>query len=204
MTPPAAPTDPASASDPIDLTDPRFTAVLDLDDGRTVHLRPLVPTDDPAYRLFAASLSAESIYYRFFSPRNTLTEREIDHFLHVDYLDRFAVVAVDGDKIVGVGRYDRPHPVESSGATGDVSAAADAAEVAFVVADDYQGHGIAGEMLRVLARAARRNGITRFVASVLPDNHKMLQVFADSGWVVERHLEDGVIDIALALTRSGR
>ena len=186
--------------------------MLDLGDGRTVHLRPLVPDDDPAYRLFAASLSAESIYYRFFSPRNTLTEREIDHFLHVDYCDRFAVVAVDGDKIVGVGRYDRslhappdPSATSTTSTTGTTIAAnADAAEVAFVVADDYQGHGIAGEMLRVLARAARRNGMSRFVASVLPDNHKMLQVFADSGWVVERHFEDGVIDIALALNRADR
>lgn len=170
--------------------DPAFTAELPLNGGGAITLRPLMPEDDGAYRIFAAALSPEAIYYRFFSPRNTLTEQEIEHFLNLDYHERFAVVAVDGDKIVGVGRYDqsRHEPFD--------------AEIAFIVAEDHQGNGIATEMLRLLALAARQNGITRFVASVLPDNHKMLQVFAESGWIVDRHFEDGVIQIALAITPS--
>jgi len=190
----------------MDLNDPRFHSELTLRDGGTVQLRPLVPEDDPAYRDFAAGLSPESIYFRFFSPRNTLTEREIEHFLHLDYVDRFAIVALHGERIVGVGRYDRSRhetapsdpPMATQAAEGPLPIDA---ELAFVVTDDYQGNGIATEMLRLLARAARANGITRFVAQVLPDNHKMLQVFADSGWNTERHFEDGVIEIALGITR---
>lgn len=164
--------------------------------GELVQFRPLVPDDDLAYRAFAEGLSPESIYYRFFSPRNRLTEHEIDHFLHVDYVDRFAIAAVAGDRIVAIGRYDR-----AGAAALDLSPSRRDAEVAFVVADDYQGNGIATQLLRSLARAARPHGIERFVAAVLPDNHRMLQVFADSGWVVDRHFEDGVIQIALAITR---
>ena len=70
MNPPAGSDPLAAPQDPIDLTDPRFTAVLDLGDGRTVHLRPLVPDDDPAYRLFAASLSA-CLLYTSPSPRDS-------------------------------------------------------------------------------------------------------------------------------------
>jgi RimJ/RimL family protein N-acetyltransferase len=190
----------------MDLTDPRFTSELPLADGGRVRLRPIVPEDDPAYRAFAAGLSPESVYFRFFSPRSTLTEREIEHFLHVDYVNRFAIVAVVGDEIVGVGRYDRARvqadPTQATPAGHAVEPAEDGpdAEIAFVVTDAYQGNGIATEMLRLLGRAARDNGIQRFVAFVLPDNHKMLHLFAESGWVVDRHLEDGVIAVALAIT----
>ncbi len=183
--------DPAYPSD--------LTCDLPLRHGGTVRLRPIAPSDDPAYRDFALGLSAEAIYYRFFSPRKSLTEQEIDHFLHVDYVNRLAIVAVveradepdAPERIVGVGRYDR-----MAGTTD--------AEVAFVIADDHRENGIATQMLRLLARAARRNGFERFVASVLPDNHKMLDVFTDSGWVIARRFEDGVIHVALSLDAGAR
>jgi RimJ/RimL family protein N-acetyltransferase len=161
---------------------------LALTDGRRVLLRAIAAEDDAAYRLFAQGLSAASVYYRFFSPRRTLSEQEIDHFLHVDQVDRYATVAVDEDTgaIVGVGRYDRL-----------VDAAE--AEVAFVVADDYQNEGIATAMLRLLGRAARHAGISRLVAAVLPDNLKMLAVFHASDWREQRRFEDGVIQIDLDL-----
>lgn len=161
---------------------------LVLPDGRRVLLRPIRPEDEAAYRKFALLLSATSIYYRFFSPRSSLTEQEIDHFLHVDHVNRYATVALDEDAgtIVGVGRFDR---LEDP----------DEAEVAFVVADDYQNEGIATAMLRLLGQAALEVGITRLVASVLPDNHKMLAVFHGSEWLKDRRFEEGVIEVDLDL-----
>ena len=161
---------------------------LVLDDRRRVLLRPLDPTDEDAYREFGSHLSATSIYYRFFTPRNTMSEQEVDHFLHVDQVNRYAIVAIDVDTaaIVGVGRYDH-------------SAGTDEAEVAFIVADEYQGKGIATRMLTLLGAAARRAGIARLVASVLPDNHKMMAVFEASEWLADRHFEDGVLQVQLDL-----
>jgi RimJ/RimL family protein N-acetyltransferase len=69
--------------------------------------------------------------------------------------------------------------------------------VAFVISDDQQGNGIAGAMLRLLADVARRHDITRLVASVLPDNHRMLHVFDKSGWVVARRFVDGALHIVM-------
>ena len=45
-----------------------------------------------------------------------------------------------------------------------------AAEVAFVVIDDYQGQGIGAALLRHLAAIARSAGLKELVAEVLPEN----------------------------------
>lgn len=163
-----------------------------LRDGRRVLLRSIEPEDDAAYRAFGYGLSATSIYYRFFTPRQSLSEAEIDHFLHVDHVARYATAAVDEETgaIVGVGRYDR---LDGS----------DEAEVAFIIADDYQNNGIATAMLTLLGRAARQAGITRLVAAVLPDNHKMLAVFNANEWLADRRFEDGVIQVDLDLAAAG-
>ena len=59
------------------------------------------------------------------------------------------------------------------------------AEVAFVVADEWQGRGIATVLLAHLSELASAEGIATFTAVVLPDNRRMIQVFRDSGFAVE-------------------
>ena len=51
----------------------------------------------------------------------------------------------------------------------------DDAEVAFLVDDGYQGHGIGTILLEHLASEARRHGIRQFAANTLTENHKMLK-----------------------------
>lgn len=57
-------------------------------DGGTAHLRPISPDDADTLREFHARLSPESIYFRFFSPRPRLSERDVERFTHVDHVDR--------------------------------------------------------------------------------------------------------------------
>jgi GNAT superfamily N-acetyltransferase len=150
--------------------------------GSTVHLRPIRPDDAAGLVDFHRALSPESIYRRFFSVHPQLSAAEVERFTCVDYVDRFAFVAEDGDQLIAVGRYDRA-PGTSE------------AEVAFVVADQHQHRGIGTTLLEHLADAAWRNGIKTFVASTLADNQEMLHVFADSGFRVSRVLETGIIDV---------
>jgi RimJ/RimL family protein N-acetyltransferase len=166
---------------------PDVDVPITLPDGRPVRLRPLLVTDEPAYRQFVATVSPRSQYYRFFTPRRVLSEAEIDHFLHVDHANREALVAVHGADIVAVARYDRD------------SDDPDAAEVAFIVRDDFQGQGIGPRLLRLMAELAPRHGIGRFVATVLPDNAPMLKVFANTGWVTSRRFQDGAIAVRMDL-----
>ncbi|MFI6516110.1 GNAT family N-acetyltransferase [Spirillospora sp. NPDC050679] len=165
----------------------QWEADVVLADGGTAHLRPIRSDDAELLRVFYARLSPESIYYRFFSPRPTLSDREIAHLTTVDYDGRVALIATIGGDMVAVVRYDR-----LPGQPGT-------AEVAFLVEDAHQGRGIGAVLLEHIAAAARERGLHRFVASVLPDNRRMARVFREAGYRAEQRFEDGVIELVLDL-----
>lgn len=170
--------------------DKHYPAVWESDvvltDGGTVHLRPIRSDDDAGLLGLFARLSSESIYMRFFSPMQAPTDQQLQHFTHVDYDNRMALVAELGDEIVAVARYDRT--------LGD-----DEAEVAFTVQDDQQGRGLATIMLEHLAAIARTRGVRSFVAETLPDNRRMLGVFRDAGFQVVREFADGVVHVTFPI-----
>ncbi|HEX5997638.1 MAG TPA: bifunctional GNAT family N-acetyltransferase/acetate--CoA ligase family protein [Jiangellales bacterium] len=153
-----------------------------LSDGATAHVRPIRPDDADRLVAFYARVSDESKYYRFFAPYPNLSQRDIETSTTVDHVDRVALIMLAGDDMIGVGRYDRIDKEQ--------------AEVAFLVEDAHQGRGVGSVLLEHLAQAARENGITRFVAEVLPQNRKMIKVFADAGYTVGNTYEDGVVHVS--------
>ncbi len=156
-----------------------------LSNGRPVHLRPIVPSDASLLQRFHQSLSPETVYFRFFTSKPELSERELQHFTQVDYKDRVAFVALVNDEIVGVGRYDRINE--------------DDAEIAFNIRDDYQGRGLGSVFLEHLAAAGRDCGVSRFVAEVLPSNRRMINTFKEAGYTVSQRYEDDVLAISFAI-----
>jgi acyl-CoA synthetase (NDP forming)/RimJ/RimL family protein N-acetyltransferase len=168
-----------------------------LADGGTAHLRPIRADDAGLLREFYARLSPESIYYRFFSPRPRLTDREIEHFTNVDYDDRVALIATIGGAMVAVVRYDRINP--NGGGPARPGERSPTAEVAFLVEDAHQGRGLASVLLEHIAAAARERGITGFIADVLPENRRMSKVFREAGYKAEQRFEDGVLMLTLDL-----
>ena len=64
-----------------------------LADGGTVHVRPIRPDDAERLVAFHGRLSPESVYFRFFSPKPRLTDKEVEKFTTVDMDDRVALVA---------------------------------------------------------------------------------------------------------------
>ena len=152
-----------------------------LTDGRTAHLRPVRPDDADDLVRFYDRVSAESKYLRFFAPYPRLSRADVQRFTRVDYDNRVALVIRLADEMIAIGRYDK--------------VARDQAEVAFLVEDAHQGRGIAQLLLEHLAEAARERGITRFLAEVLPQNRRMVKVFADAGYHVTKDVDDGVIAV---------
>lgn len=152
-----------------------------LRDGRPCHMRPIRPDDAEALVEFHRSLSAETVYFRFFAPYPELSERDVERFTNVDYQDRLALVATQHGGFIGVGRYDR---VDQH-----------SAEIAFTIRDDHQGRGLGSVLLEHLAAAAREAGIDRFVAEVLPNNQRMIGTFVEAGYRVKQKFEDGVIEL---------
>ncbi|MGZ3665631.1 MAG: GNAT family N-acetyltransferase [Ktedonobacterales bacterium] len=122
---------------------------LVLRDGSRIHMRPIRADDSARLQVFHAGLSPETIVFRFFHFVPKLAQEAADHFTHVDYANSTALVATietaPEEQIVGVVRYERTGPSN--------------AEVAFMVADPWQGHGIATALLRYCAslQATRDN-----------------------------------------------
>jgi len=149
--------------------------------GSTLHVRPVRESDGAAMAAFFAALSPESIGSRFFGVPNVewVTKWAVD----VDRDDRYALLATSGPE----------HVVVAHGAY--VRGGSDHAEVAFVVADAWQGQGIATIMLGQLAAAACEDHISVFCAEVLPHNHRMIDVFRNSGFPIELRSAGGSIEI---------
>jgi len=143
-----------------------------LRDGSTVSLRPARPEDEAALARFFSSLSIESQAFRFFSGAADL-EETAHELAAVDYEGRYGLLATRGgpDGVVGHGVY--------------VEIGEGSAEVAFAIAGEMQARGLGTIMLGHLAQAAAGVGIETFVAEILPQNHKMIEVFRDSGFPVE-------------------
>lgn len=161
-------------------------SLVRLRDDRVVTVREINPTDAEALVRFHEGLSPDTIRLRYFSAHPHLSQVETVRLTTVDHRDRQAFVAVAGDDIVGVGRYERTHMHEE-------------AEVAFVIADRWQRAGLGSELLRRLIEHARRCGFRRLTAGTLAHNLPMLAVFNHAGFSIRRDLDAGVVDVELLL-----
>ena len=155
----------------------------------------LIRADD-APRLVALydRLSSDTRYHRFFSVRQRLPTDWAQFLAAVDYQSRLALVIespADPDTLIAVARYE---PTSRS----------DTVEVAFVVQDGWQGHGLGTVMFGELLVAAHLNGIRCFRAWVLADNHRMLDLITRRGEVHERAIDGGVIEVGFTARSSER
>ena len=122
--------------------------------------------------------------FRFFSAGANV-EAEADRAVNVDYADRYSLIATRGEdgRSVGHSAYFR----SSEGR----------AEIAFAVSDELQGRGLGTILLAHLAEVAIEHGIDTFEAKVLPENHRMIEVFRESGFPVEVRSVPGSIQVEL-------
>jgi acetyl coenzyme A synthetase (ADP forming)-like protein len=157
-----------------------------LRDGSTLRLRPVRPDDADGLRTLHDRLSAESRRFRFFGVGRG-SEDEVSRLLRADHDDDFALVAEAAHRLVGVATYSR------------IEGAPHRAEVAFAIADPLRGLGIGTRMLDTLAGIARDHRIEVFEADVLLDNQRMMRVFLDSGFEVEKRLDGGIGHVVLRL-----
>lgn len=174
------------------LTDPLPDNVR-LDDGTLVTIRPIRPDDAPRLQAFHTRLSPESIYMRFLEAHPVLFDAEARRFTTVDYENRMALVATreeqDQELILGVARYDTFGPNRP-----------DEAEMAIVVEDAYQGHGLGLALLDHLLAYARQHGVRIFVAEVSSENDRMLHFVQRSGLPTEKRLVDGTWELRVKIS----
>ncbi|HET7857330.1 MAG TPA: GNAT family N-acetyltransferase [Gaiellaceae bacterium] len=161
-----------------------------LRDGGTLRLHPPTRTDSDKVLDLLAGLSERSLFLRFHGVPKVRPQL-VDPFLDPDWVDRGALIGTLADasnveRVVALASYARLRDP-------------DAAEVAFVVADDHQGRGIGTRLLEQLAARAASVGIEHFVAEVRPENQPMLHVFEDAGFEVSRVLESGTVEVTFPI-----
>lgn len=157
-------------------TAPRYGLHRDGDvvlrDGSTVRIRVMRPSDEAGLCELLSSLSEESRWLRFYCNQNRAAiaaeahrEANLDH--------AFGLIAVSGedDHVVGHAFY--------------AAVSDQRAEVAFTIANEFQGRGLGSILLGQLAQVASANGIEIFEAEVVAANHRMLHVFRASGFPIE-------------------
>ncbi len=163
---------------------------LTLANGTVLSVREVRPEDASALQRLFSRLSEQSVYLRYFGPKNELSDEKAQHIADVDGTDRYALVALDPEdesEIVGLVGYDR----DEEGSHG--------AEYAALVEDRMQGCGLGLSLTRFLIEAARERDVRCLHALVLPENRGMLHLLRSLDLPETQSREDGTrrIDIDL-------
>ncbi|NMO57287.1 GNAT family N-acetyltransferase [Actinoplanes sp. TBRC 11911] len=155
-------------------------------DGGIVTIRPVRPADHDKLVALYATATPDSLRMRFFGiPGSGTLAAETDRLCRPETDRHLAVVAHEGDRLVGVASCERTHEIDRRG------------EFAVFVSDDARGRGIGTLLLEHLAARARRRGIAELVGEVLPSNFPMLRVARDLSGHAWSRFDDGVVDVGL-------
>jgi RimJ/RimL family protein N-acetyltransferase len=174
-----------------------YTVIESLRDRRPVTIRAIRPGDKGLLREAFKELEESSIYLRFFGSKQQLTDQELQQATEIDFIRNVALVSCvlenARERIIGVGRY----------VAYDGSDPPSAAEIAFVVEEDYHGQGIASILLKHLLLIGREQGISQFEAEVLPANKTMLRVFERTGLPVTTKASSDSVHVTILLKNGG-
>lgn len=171
---------------------PTTTSVIRviLKDGQSLKVRPIIPDDKEKLRELFYRLSPQTRYLRFGYMKTYISEQELEYFTSVTPPDMHAYLALMGEgeyeRIIAVGRWF----LAPDGKT---------AEISFIVEDAIQVRGIGTALLEKLADAAVKYRIKRFIARVLQENTRMIDVFENSGFSITKSVDDGVYEFIFDL-----
>ena len=151
-----------------------------LKDDTEIFFRPVRPTDEEALSEMLYSLSTLSVHTRFFAHTMTFPHKDVQKLTNIDYDQELAIVGVvpgpAGEEIVAIAQYFLD-PKNM------------AAEIAFIVQDEWQQKGMGSFLLDYLTQIARQRGVRRFYAKVLPANRAMLAIFQNSGYTLRMEFD---------------
>ena len=150
--------------------------------------RSLTEADRDLLAALASRVSPQSMISRFHGAVSSLPPSLLDRLLDLAPGQREALIALDDQVVVAVVRYARD--------THD----GDTAEVAALVADEWQHHGVGLDLMRQLASRARAAGISRFRGDILSDNAGAQRLMTALGPAVNSRTADGhtvmIVDLA--------
>jgi acetyltransferase len=162
---------------PVPVSALAIAADVQLDDARKVRIRPVECDDGRAVQAFVARLSPGTSRRRFFRPVKALTPSALARVVEVDYTRSMSIVAEAGGELVGLAEYVAS-PGEHS------------ADVAVVIADEWQGAGLGRVLLGALLMHAANQGLARLRGEALADNAPILALTHRFGFSARPHPEE--------------
>jgi acetyltransferase len=174
----------------------RYEKQIALDDGSHITVRPIRPEDEPWLVNFHHTLSERSVYMRYFhwmKLEQRVAHERLTRMCFLDYDRQMALVAERHDpasgvlQIVAVGRLVKSHTLE------------DEAELAVIVSDSFQRHGIGTEVVRQLVDFARDEELKRLTATVLFENRPMQKIFERLGFQIRQTEDSESLEAELVL-----
>jgi len=167
----------------------KYETLWKLRDGRTVLLRPIKPEDEPLWLEMFQNFSEESIRYRFFQIIKDTPHEVRVRYCNIDYDREIAIVAElneEGNRrILGVVRVS----LEPDRKTG---------EIAFIIADPWQGLGLGTKMVDYTIEVCKDMGIETIYAIMLPDNQRAINLTKKMGFTL-KYQEEGTVKGVLNL-----
>jgi len=172
----------------------KYESLWKLRDGRTVLLRPIKPEDEPLWLEMFQNFSEESVRFRFFQVIKDTPHEVRVRYCNIDYDREIAIVAElneDGRRgILGVARVNL-EPDRKKG------------EIAFIVADPWQGLGLGTKLVDYVIEIAKEMGVEVLYAIMLEDNYRAINLAKTMGFVLTRQ-EDGTVKGTLNLKEEMR
>jgi GNAT superfamily N-acetyltransferase len=156
--------------------------------GLKAHVRAIQPTDESMIRDLFYTLSKGSIYFRYFSPRRSMPQDNLQEYVSLSDEKGLSLVVTinpyETSRIIAEGRY----VFEQS---------KDVAEIAFMVDEQFQGRGIASFLLNYLIEVGRERGVQGFQADVLVSNESMLHIFDKLPYALHKSVEHGIVSMKI-------
>ncbi len=153
-------------------------------EGATLTIRPIRPEDAAMEQAFVQTLSPQSRYLRFMNTIRELSPMQLARLTQIDYDRELAFVAIEDGTTppveVGVARYVTNPDAESC-------------EFAIVVADQWQGKGLARQLMKLLIAAARDTSLKYMTGDFLSENRRMIHFVETLGFVISTHPDDATL-----------
>jgi acetyltransferase len=154
---------------------------VELADGVLVTVRPIRPEDAVIETEFVNGLSEQSKFLRFMYALHEITPAMLSRFTQIDYDREMALVVVvdtpEGEKQIGVARYATMPDEETC-------------EFAIVLADEWQGKGLARLLMSMLVDAARDRQLRAMTGMTLQENGRMIELSRSLGFETRTDPED--------------
>ena len=163
--------------------------------GEEILLRPIRPEDEPMMVKFHGTLSDQTVYLRYFHMEKLSTRVAHERLIQkcfINYDREMAMVAeriapeTGRPEIIAVGRLSKSQTAKEG-------------EVAVLVSDRYQGHGLGTELVGRLIQVGRDEKLQEIVANILPENLAMRALANHFGFKIRKSDDPCMIVAVLSL-----